>query len=205
MPGVDLRGAAALVLLACAGAGCGAATKTPSASSSTPSAFRGTPTLRAGVATDFSLVDQHGSSVRLSAQRGRVVVLTFLYTSCPDVCPITAAKLGAASRLLGPLASRVRILAVSVDPTNDTPRNVRRFITRLRLPAEFHYLTGTRAQLAPVWQSYNVLVERRNLERVDHGIPIVVIDKRGRPRVYFSHTATATAIAHDVRLLLSSS
>ena len=91
---------------------------------------------------------------------------------------------------------------MSVDPVNDTPRNVRRFIARLHLPVEFHYLTGTQAQLLRVWQSFNVLVERRNLERVDHGVPIVVIDKRGRPRVYFDHTATASAIAHDIRRLL---
>jgi protein SCO1 len=192
------------VFVACACAACGAAPKAAPVAPSNPSHFRGLPTLRAGVATDFTLVDQHGSAVRLSAQRGRVVVLTFLYTSCPDICPITAATLGAASRLLGPLAPRMRILAVSVDPVNDTPQNVRRFITKLHLPVEFHYLTGTQAQLLRVWQSFNVLVERRNLERIDHGVPIVVIDTRGRPRVYFTHTATATAIAHDVRLLLKS-
>lgn len=194
----------ALALVTCACAACGSAPKTTPVASTTTSEFRGLPTLRAGVASDFALVDQHGTSVRLSAQRGRVVVLTFLYTSCPDICPITAATLGAATRLLGPSAPGVRILAVSVDPVNDTPRNVRHFIAKLHLPVEFHYLTGTQAQLLRVWQSFNVLVERRNLERVDHGVPIVLIDKRGRPRVYFDHTATASAIAHDMRRLLRS-
>jgi protein SCO1/2 len=199
---MKLAAVAALVVIAFACAGCGSAQKGQRPTTSSPTAFRGLPTLRSGVAADFALVDQHGTSVRLSAQRGRVVLLTFLYTSCPDICPITAAKLGAAARLLGPLGPRLRILAVSVDPDNDTPRNVRRFIAKLHLPAEFHYLTGSRAQLFRVWQSYNVLVERRNLERVDHGVPIVAIDTRGRPRVYFSQTSTPTAIAHDVRLLL---
>jgi protein SCO1/2 len=164
--------------------------------------FRGKPTLRAGVAADFVLTDQRGRLVRLSAQRGRAVLITFLYTSCPDVCPLTAAKLGLVARQLGPLAKRLSILAVSVDPENDTPSNVRRFVAKFHLPPQFHYLMGTSKQLQPVWQSYNVLVERRNLERIDHGIPIVAIDPAGRPRVYFSHSAPPSSIAHDVRLLL---
>jgi cytochrome oxidase Cu insertion factor (SCO1/SenC/PrrC family) len=63
-------------------------------------------------------------------------------------------------------------------------------------------LTGSRAQLQPVWQAYNVLVEPRNLERIDHGIPVVAIDRDGRPRVYFPPGTSSSSIGHDVRLLL---
>jgi protein SCO1 len=197
--GRQIAGVAALLVSVLAVAACGASSKQPT---HVVDALIGQPTLIRGVAADFRLRDQDGHRVTLAGERGRVVLLTFLYTSCPDICPITAAALGTAVRELGSAAQRVRVLAVSVDPDNDTRANVRRFIARLKLPPEFRYLSGTRAQLQPVWQSYNVLVERRNLERVDHGIPIVAIDKRGRPRVYFSHTATPAAIAHDVRLLL---
>ena len=140
--------------------------------------------------------------MRLSAQRGKVVLLTFLYTGCPDFCPLTAAKLGVVVRTLGPLARRVRVLAVSIDPDGDTPANVTRFVAKFHLPSQFHYLAGSRLRLRRVWQSYNVLVERRNLERIDHSIPIIAIDTRGRPRVYFTISATPTAIEHDVRVLL---
>jgi protein SCO1/2 len=202
------RSAAVAALLCVVVPGCGASHTATSAPQSAGPAKKptngllGQPSLRLGEAADFSLRDQHGRTVRLAGQRGRIVVLTFLYTSCPDVCPLTAAKLGLAARRLGPLARRLRIIAVSVDPDNDTPANVSRFVAEYRLPSQFHYLTGTRKQLQPVWQSYNVLVERRNLERLDHSIPIVVIDAQGRPREYFDHSATPAAIAHDVRLLL---
>jgi protein SCO1/2 len=190
-------------------AGCGAPHATaPAPKASATTAHRaggllGQPSLRLGVAADFRLRDQHGRVVQLSAQRGRVVLLTFLYTSCPDVCPLTAAKLGLAARNLGPLARRLRIIAVSVDPENDTKANVAHFVSRLQLPSQFHYLTGSRKELQPVWQSYNVLVERRNLERIDHSVPLVVIDAQGRPREYFAESVTPAAIAHDVRALLT--
>lgn len=199
----ELAAALALAVSVAACAGCASGAAKPKAAPAPHSPFRGVPTLPMGVATDFALKDQHRRVVRLSQQRGRVVLLTFLYTSCPDTCPITAAKLSTAVRALGPLASRVRIIAVSVDPQNDTPAHVRRFIAKLRLPSQFHYLTGTPAQLRPVWQAYNVLVERRNVERVDHSVPVVAIGVTGRPRVVFPQTSTPADISHDVRLLLA--
>ncbi len=197
-----MRTLAAVVALSCAVlAGCGES-HVPGSAPRPAERLLGQPVLRLGQAADFRLRDQSGRLVRLSAQRGHVVILTFLYTSCPDVCPLTAAKLGLAARQLGPLARRLRIIAVSVDPEHDTPANVTHFVAKFRLPPQFRYLTGTRPRLQPVWQSYNVLVERRNIERVDHSVPILVIDARGRPRAIFDTTAQPSAIAHDVRLLL---
>jgi protein SCO1/2 len=190
----------ALILAVSACVACGSSHAAP-APGAAPS-FRGDPTLHHSVAADFALVDQHGRRVRLSAQRGKVVLLTFLYTSCPDVCPLTAAKLGIVARTLGSLSARLRILAVSVDPTGDTHANVARFVAKFNLPLQFHYLTGSRRTLQPVWQSYNVLVERRNLERVDQSFPTIAIVSEGRPRVYFTTSATPAAIEHDVRILL---
>jgi protein SCO1/2 len=154
-------------------------------------------------ASDFSLHDQHGRVVRLSGERGKVVLLTFLYTSCPDVCPTTAAALSVVVRTLGPERRDLRVLAVSVDPTGDTPQAVRRFTRRLRLPPEFHYLTGSRAHLKPIWQAYNLLVEPRNLERVDHSAYVLAIDRNGTPRAYYPHTPNVPAVVHDVRALLA--
>src|SRR5581483_5058426 len=105
---------------------------------------------------DFALRDQAGRLVRLSALHGKFVVVTFLYTHCPDVCPLIATQLNDALRSLGPRRSAVRVLAVSVDPKGDTPAAVRRYVRERRLLPQFRYLTGTRAQLTPIWKGWFV-------------------------------------------------
>jgi protein SCO1/2 len=198
-------GAATLIVAALA-AGCGggkssAPTTVTAASPSRPT-FAGQPVLADAVAADFALRDQRGALIRLSAQRGRVVLLTFLYTHCRDVCPLIAEHLQSALTALGPERDRVRVLAVSVDPAGDTAKSVRAFVTEHRLGPQFSYLTGTRPQLQPVWQAYNVLSTPRNEQVVDHSAPTLLIDQKGRPRVYYDSSFTAAPIAHDVRLLL---
>jgi protein SCO1/2 len=73
---------------------------------------------------DCRLADQHGRVVHLAGLNGKVVLLTFLYTHCPDVCPLTASNLNAALLRLGPDRHAVEVLAVSVDPAGDTPNAV---------------------------------------------------------------------------------
>jgi protein SCO1 len=105
---------------------------------------------------DFALRDQYGHLVRLSALRGKVVLLTFLYTHCPDVCPLTANNLNSVLARLGPARADVRVLAVSVDPKGDTPTAVKAFIRSHRLRPQFHYLTGTEKVLRSIWRAYKV-------------------------------------------------
>ena len=153
-------------------------------------------------APDFALRDQDGRLVRLSAQRGRTVLLTFLYTSCPDVCPLIATQLSTAVRALPPAErGRVRILAVSVDPNGDTPPAVTKFLRERHAVPQLRFLTGTKAQLAPVWQSWNVLVEPRNLERVGHSAFVWLIDRRGVTRASYPSTVAAATVTHDLRIL----
>jgi protein SCO1/2 len=94
------------------------------------------------------------------------------------------------------------VLAVSVDPVGDTPESVHAFVAEHGLGPQFSYLTGTRPQLQPVWQAYNVLATPRNEQVVDHSAPTLLIDQKGRPRVYYDSSFTAAPIVHDVRLLL---
>src|SRR5439155_5122103 len=198
-----MRSRAALLLGAAALAGCGggghAAAPKPRhaqaqlAGNVTPDPMR---------APGFALHDQDGRLVRLSAQRGRVVLLTFLYTGCVDVCPLIASQLSTAVRSLPPRErDRVRVLAVSVDPRGDTPPAVRRFLRERNAVPQLRYLTGTKAQLAPVWQSWNVLVEQRNLERVEHSAFIWLIDRRGITRASYPSSVAARTVAHDLRIL----
>jgi protein SCO1/2 len=151
---------------------------------------------------DFTLHDQAGRKLSLSDERGKLVLLTFLYTHCKDVCPLTAQNLSAAVRSLGAGRRDVRVLAVSVDPKGDTPAAVRHFVRVHRLVPEFRYLTGTKRELAPIWHAYNVTSVQRAGDDIDHTLYIVLADRRGMPRVLYDATATPTAVAHDLRLLL---
>jgi len=150
----------------------------------------------------FVLRDQSGHRISLDGQRGKLVLLTFLYTHCPDVCPLTAQNLSGAVRLLGPKADAVRVLAVSVDPRGDTPKSVRHFIRTHRLVRQFHYLIGSKQELEPIWHVYGVTPVQRGKSGLDHTLYTVLADGSGKARVLYDATAAPVAVAHDLRLLL---
>jgi protein SCO1/2 len=152
---------------------------------------------------DFTLRDQRGRAVHLRALRGKVVLMTFLYTHCPDVCPITAANLNTALRMLGGKRSQAVVLAVSVDPVGDTHASVLSFIRQHRLLPQFRYLTGGRATLERIWRKYNVTAVRKGGGDVDHTLYTLLVDRDGTARVLFDTMATPVAIDHDVRELLA--
>jgi protein SCO1/2 len=192
-----------LVLLAGA-AGCGDGSAPAGDASQLRSRFEGAKLSHPRQTGDFALRDQHGELIRLSALRGKVLLVTFLYTNCPDVCPLMAENLNSSLRALGAERVDVRVLAVSVDPTGDTAAAVRAYSRRHRLLPEFHYLVGTRQELEPVWKEYGVTAVARNPELVDHSAYTLVVDRDGRGRVVFDAAARPREIAHDVRLLLAS-
>lgn len=200
-----MAAAAAIALVTASGCGGHDVKRSIPARHADRATFAGHRVLPDTSAADFSLLDQRGHAVSLSAQRGKLVLLTFLYTRCRDVCPVIADHLQQAVDSLGPERRRVQVLAVSVDPEHDTLRAVRTFVREHRLGREFAYLTGTRTQLQPVWQAYNVLATERNSQTIDHSAPTLLIDARGRPRVYYESTFRAASVLHDLRTLLRSS
>jgi protein SCO1/2 len=149
---------------------------------------------------DFALHDQQGKLVRLSGERGRFVLLTFLYTRCPDVCPLIAGNLNVALRELGSSRSRVRVLAVSVDPKGDTPAAVRRFVRNHRLLPEFRYLIGSRGQLAVIWKAYHVAPQRIAGVSV-HTAYVLLVDRSGRGQILYDSRVTPGDVVHDLRKL----
>ncbi|HZS24971.1 MAG TPA: SCO family protein [Gaiellaceae bacterium] len=156
------------------------------------------------VASDFALRDQNGSVVRLSAQHGKLVLLTFLYTNCPNVCPLIASNLGLVLHAL-PVEQRrqVSVIAVSVDPAHDTRSAVRRFVAEHRLPSQFHYLIGSADELKPIWQAYNLLIDVKSVELVSHTAYVLLLDRSGKPRLYYPSSVTSAALLHDVKKLLA--
>ena len=195
---------AAFLALAVLAAGCGGASSHDAARPETREPrFAGAELPVAKPAPDLALRDQDGALVRLSAQRGRYVVVTFLYTHCPDVCPLIAANLNTALRSLGPRRDGVRVLAVSVDPEGDTPAAVRAYARRLRLLPQFRYLIGTKPQLTHVWRDYGVLAVAGDKELVDHVASTVLVDPQGRRRVLYGAHVEAVDVVHDLRVLTS--
>jgi protein SCO1 len=154
------------------------------------------------VAPDFTLRDQSGRVIRLSAERGKVVMITFLYTHCPDQCPLTAIHIDDALERLGPRGKDVVALAVTVDPKGDTPAAVRAYARSHRLLPEFHYLTGSKTALERIWRLYDVTPVRPGGPDPDHTLYVLLLDRSGKTRVLFDALAKPAAMAHDLGVLL---
>jgi len=170
-------------------------------------------------APNFKLEDQNGQNVSLSQFRGKVVVLTFLYTHCPDACPIITEKLHQAYTLLGPDAAHVAILAVTVDPERDTLAQVRAYSAEKDMLQKWHYLVGPMAQIAPVWKLYGVASvpvtsgpggasatpETASVTTgvLEHSAPIFVIDPAGRERTLLDVNFNPSDLVDDVHALLA--
>jgi len=145
---------------------------------------------------DFALTDQDGHRVALRDLRGRVVVLTFLYTTCRDTCPITAEQIENAMDRLG---HDVPVLAVSVDPAHDTPALAKRFLLARRLSGRMQFLLGTRERLAPIWKAYGIQPQGRGFE---HTAYVLLLDRSGRQRVSWPVSRlTPEGLSHDLARL----
>jgi len=169
-------------------------------------AFRGARVPAGHPAPNFRLTTEQGAKLRLSAQKGKFVLLAFLYTKCQDVCPIIAIQLDNVVRSLGQRGKDVQILAVSVDPEGDTPKAVRAYLRSHHLGSDFHWLLGTRQQLWPVWRAYNVAVSpAQGSDAIAHTAPVLLLDRTGRPRVYYPEPLDGWDVAHDLRLLIRAS
>lgn len=151
-------------------------------------------------AQPIALHDAHGRAITLAGQRGRWTLVTFLYTHCPDVCPLIASNLNTVLRARGPNA-KLSVLAVSVDPKGDTPANVRAYERRMHLEPSFHFLIGTRAQLRPVWAAWHVLAVQSKPNLVDHVAYTALVDPQGRRRVLYDSQIQAQQVLHDLRVL----
>jgi protein SCO1/2 len=164
------------------------------------SGYYGTLALPAQQAPAIHLRNYLGQPVTLSQYRGKAVLVTFLYANCPTVCPLITSNLRVALNLLGRRASRVQVIAVSVDPRGDTPANVARFVRAHGMLGRMQYLIGSAAELAPTWAAWKVGSSREvgQPDLVAHSALVYGISASGRLTTIYPATFEPSEIAHDV-------
>jgi protein SCO1/2 len=173
----------------------GGVRQTPAASG-----FFGTLALPAKQAPPIQLHDYLGKPVTLAGYRGKAVLVTFLYTHCPDVCPLIASNLGVALKLLGPRASQAQVIAISVDPGGDTPGSVARFLRAHQMLGRMEYLIGSPSQLARTWAAWSVGSTRElgQPDLVAHSALVYGISASGRLTTLYPASFEPAQIVHDV-------
>lgn len=166
------------------------------AASTDPTGFHGAVRPPGARAADFRLHDQAGRLVTMREYRGRETIVTFMYSTCVDTCPLTAQQIRGA---LDQLGHDVPVLAISVDPAGDTPAHVRRFLVEQHMTGRMRFLVGTAAELAPVWRAYGIQPQGHGEE---HTASTVIVDGRGAQRIgYLTDQLTPEGLAHDLRAL----
>jgi protein SCO1/2 len=157
--------------------------------------------------TDFTLTDQHGQPFQLSAQRGKVTLLYFGYTNCPDFCPTTMGDWKQVKQQLGAEAENVRFVLISVDPERDTEQALKEYLDHF--DPTFVGLRPRPEQVEPLSREYGVGVDRHSQHRAPdparHGSYVYAVDQEGQLRLLFSADVGPQQMADDIRHLLQSS
>ncbi len=160
-----------------------------------------------GPAPPLSLRNYKGEAVNIDQYRGRAVLVTFLYTHCPDVCPLIASNLRVAQNLLGPAeSSKAQVIAVSVNPRGDTPKTVAAFLADHGMTGRMQYLIGSAHELAPVWKAWGVGSEQDAAQPqfINHTGLVYGVSASGKRTTVYASSFAPKEIAHDVPLLASS-
>jgi protein SCO1/2 len=152
-----------------------------------------------------TLRNYQGQSVNLTSYRGKAVFVTFLYTHCPDICPLIASHLHTALTQLGSRARQVQLIAVSVDPRGDTPGSVGAFLREHQLSGQMQYLIGSGGQLARVWKAWAVGSSRDvgKPELVNHTALVYGVSAKGKLTTIYFANDPPSKIVHDVAPLLA--
>jgi len=165
----------------------------------------GTDVTGASFANTLSLTDHTGKPRTLEDFKGKVVVLFFGYTHCPDVCPTTMADLAQAMKLLGPKSDEVQVLFVTVDPERDTQQVLAEYVPSF--DPRFIGLHGTPEQMAETAKNFKIFYTKAEDEgksgyTMDHSAGVYVFDKQGNVRIYVKYGQKPAEIAHDLKTLL---
>ena len=186
--------------------GCGSSKKTASSTTTTATAakFESAGTLEpVQQAPPLSLRNYLGQRVNIDSYRGKALLITFVYTHCPDVCPLIVSNLRVAQNLLGKTASKVQMIAVSVDPRGDNRKTVTRFLAQHEMTGRMQYLVGSAHELGAVWKAWGVGSERdaQHPDLVEHSGLMYGITGSGKRLTIYASNFRPSEIAHDVPLL----
>jgi protein SCO1/2 len=183
------------------GADSGQITLTPASTT-----FRNSDVTGLGYARDFALNDQDGKPRTLADFKGKVVVIFFGYTHCPDVCPTTMSEMAAVMKQLGADADRVQVLFVTLDPERDTPALLKQYVPAF--DPRFIALSGDQDATAKVAKEFRVFYQKvpgkdAGSYTMDHTAASYVFDPQGRVRLFVRHGQGPEPIAQDLKILLS--
>ncbi|MFG6440686.1 SCO family protein [Roseateles sp. LKC17W] len=168
--------------------------------------FKGIDLTGVEYARQLNLTDQDGRARSLADFKGKVVVVFFGYTQCPDVCPTTMAEVAEVKRSLGADADKVQGVFVTVDPERDTAQLLKAYITAF--DPSFVALRGSEEQTKAAVKEFKAFAAKvpgktPETYMVDHTAASYVFDTEGRVRVYVRYGAGAEPLAHDIKLLLA--
>jgi len=155
-------------------------------------------------APDFSLSGSNGSELTLRSYRGKVVIVAFGFTSCPDVCPITLATLAQARKKLGAAGTELQVVYITVDPERDDVERMRTYLAAF--DPTFVGGTGTAERLDAVRQEYGITATRHALGNsylYSHSSFTYLIDREGKLRALMPYGHTADDYVHDLRILMA--
>lgn len=191
--------ALALLLVAALLSGCGGRGTKPE--------FKLTDITGADFGRELSLTDHNGKPRTLADFRGKVVVIFFGFTHCPDACPTTLAELAQVAKELGDEARKMQVLFVTVDPERDTPEVLKRYVPSF--DPGFLGLYGDAEATARAAKEFKIYYQKQPLPdggySVDHSAGTYILDPQGRLRLFARYGAGAPALLHDIRLLLKGS
>jgi protein SCO1/2 len=153
---------------------------------------------------DFKLVDQNGRLFQWNDTRGKIVLITFIFTSCPDVCPLLTAKFAAIQRSLD--ANKFNdylLLSITTDPERDTAAALKDYAGHFQADhRRWAFLTGTRSELAAVWRIFKVNVTKTKSGDVNHTSLTTLVDRRGSRRVdYYGDKWQDKEVLKDIQWL----
>jgi protein SCO1/2 len=168
--------------------------------------FQNTDVTGLDYAKGFSLLDHTGKPRTLADYKGKVVVVFFGYTQCPDVCPTTMAEMAGVMQKLGPQADKVQVLFITLDPERDTQQLLANYVPAF--DKRFVGLYGTPDQTAKTAKEFKVFYSKvpgtaPGSYTIDHTAGSYVFDRDGRLRLFIRHGGGADPIVHDIRQLLS--
>lgn len=199
----------ALVAVAVVIAGCGGDSETTAQSATHGSAATDESKYSGGeanppeAAAPLQLRNYLGQTVNLDEYKGKAVLVTFIYTHCPDVCPLIVSHIKTAQALLGSKADNLRVIAVSTDPRGDNPKTVAAFLKEHGMTGRMQYLIGSRAELGHVWKNWNIVAkpDKAGRDLVEHSALIYGIAADGKITTLYPANFRPSQLVHDVPLL----